>query len=175
MSKKIWTIIIGVGLIVLGAFLVFDPNQTTQNLIYYLGVALLSIGILKIISGIVNKESKKYLTSSISNGILNILFGIILMTTTTLTIKLISVFIGVWLIISSGMQLLTIFGLGNIVPKHIMLVQIVKLVIGIIVITTPVITIVFSGLVMGIILIIIGVYTLINMKEEEKVYKVKIK
>lgn len=174
MSKKIWTIIIGVGLIVLGTFLVIDPNQTTQNLIYYLGVAVLSIGVLKIISGLVNKESKPYLTQSISSGILNILFGIILMTTTTLTIKVISVFIGIWLIISTGLQLLYIFNLGSIIRPN-MYVQIIKLVIGIIVLTTPVITIVFSGLVMGVILIILGVYTLVNMKEEEKVYKVRVK
>lgn len=174
MSKKIWTILIGVGLIVLGLFLVIDPNQTTQNLIYYLGVAFLVIGILKIISGIVNKDSKAYLTNSISNGILNILFGIILMTTTTLTIKVISIFIGIYLIISSGMKLLYILNLGAIL-KPTMYVEIIKLVIGIIVLTTPVITIVFSGLVIGIILIVVGVYTLINMKEEEEVYKVKIK
>lgn len=173
MSKKIWTILIGVGLIVLGTFLVIDPNQTTQNLIYYLGVALLVIGILKIISGIVNKENKTYLTSTISNGVLNILLGIILMTTTTLTIKVISIFIGIYLIISSSSELLFRFNFGSIM-KNNMYVQIIKLILGVIVLTTPVITIVFSGLVMGIILIIIGVYTLINMKDDEE-YKVKIK
>ncbi len=174
MSKKIWTILIGIGLIVLGTFLVIDPNQTTQNLIYYLGVAFLVIGILKIISGLVNKENKAYLTTSISNGVLNILLGVILMTTTTLTIKVISIFIGIWLIISSSMQLLFSFNLGSIM-KHNMYVQIIKLLIGVIVLTTPVVTIIFSGLVIGIILIILGVYTLINMKEEEEIYKVKVK
>ncbi len=175
MSKKIWTIIIGVGLIVLGGFLITKPNQTFESLIYYLGLAILVVGVLKVISGIVNRDNKSYASSSIFNGILNIIFGIILMNTTTLTIKLISVFIGIWLILSAGIQLLYIFNINSLMPRYNMLTEIVKLIIGIIVLTTPVITTVFSGLVVGIILIIIGVYTLINMKEEEKVYKVKVK
>lgn len=174
MSKKIWTIIIGVGLIVLGIFLITEPNQAFESLIYYLGIAILVVGILKIISGIVNRDIKTYSSSSIYNGILNIIFGVILMNTTSLTIKLISVFIGIWLILSAGIQLLYIFNLGAI-AKYNMLTEIVKLIIGIIVLTTPVITTVFSGLVIGIILIVIGVYTLINIKEEEKIYKVKVK
>lgn len=175
MSKKIWNIIIGIGLIILGIFLITKPNQTFESLITYIGVALLVVGIIKIISSIINKDRMLLPGSVIFNGIINILLGTILITTSSVTIKLISLFIGIWLIVSALGKLLFMYNLKGEIIKYNMFVQILKLVIGIIVLTTPVITSIFSGLVLGLILIVIGIWTIVNEKSEEKIYKVRVK
>jgi len=175
MSKRVWNLIIGFGLIILGIFLIIKPDQTFENLIMYIGIALLIVGVLKIVSSIINKQKMLLPGSVIFNGVLNILLGIILITTSSITIKLISIFIGIWLIMSSLSKLLFLYNFKEDIVKYNMFLQILKLIIGIIVLTTPVITSIFSGLVIGIILIVIGIWTIINEKEEEKIYKVRVK
>ncbi len=175
MSKRVWNLIIGLGLITLGIFLIIKPDQTFENLIMYIGITLLIVGVLKIVSSIINKQKMLLPGSVIFNGVLNILLGIILITTSSITIKLISIFIGIWLIMSSFSKLLFLYNFKEDIVKYNMFLQILKLIIGIIVLTTPVITSIFSGLVIGIILIVIGIWTIINEKEEEKIYKVRVK
>ena len=59
--------------------------------------------------------------------------------------------------------------------KKELIIDIIKLVLGILILTTPIISIIFTGLVIGIICVIIGVYNFYDMYSNKKVYKVKIK
>ena len=53
--------------------------------------------------------------------------------------------------------------------------SILKLICGILIITTPILTFIFSGLVLGIIFIFIGLGVIFGVKEEDTVYKVRVK
>ena len=62
-------------------------------------------------------------------------------------------------------------------PKYIkqILTNVAKLILGIIVFTTPIISIIFSGTILGIILIFVGVAIIISCVKTTNTYKVKIK
>lgn len=59
--------------------------------------------------------------------------------------------------------------------KKEIITDLVKLVLGIVILTTPIVSIIFTGTVMGIICVIIGVYNFYDMYSNKSVYKVKIK
>jgi Uncharacterized conserved protein len=175
MSKKIWTYIISALAIIGGIFLIIKPEQSFANLIYYIGIVILVTGILKLLSSLINKS---YLIpeSSVLGGIVNIIFGIILMTNASLSVKIIPTFISIWLILGSIINLLLMFKFKKTYfSEKYLISNIFKLIIGIIVLTTPIISIIFTGTILGIILILIGLFTLFNTKKDTKIYKVKVK
>ena len=49
MSKKIWNFIIGLVLIIGGAILLVNPEQSFSKLVFFVGIVLLLTGIIKII------------------------------------------------------------------------------------------------------------------------------
>lgn len=173
MTKKVWTYIVGILLIVGGVLLFLSPEQTLNNLIYYFGLILLITSIVKILSMLINKLGSYFYFGSI----LNLLFGIILMNNSDMTLRLISIFIGIWLILSASSGLIVILNLKgrNTIDNSLLATNILKLILGIIVLVVPSITSIFTGVLLGIILILIGIYTIFNDKKTTNVYKVKIK
>ena len=176
--KNIWNYVLGFLFILGGVVLIFRPNVSFQNLVYYLGLILLITGIFKIVTSILRHDSFLLPGSFFLGGILNSLFGIILMNNKSAAVNLIPTILGIYLIISGAS------GLGLLInnkryTKNIdtkMLVEnILKLALGIIVMTTPIITVVFVGWVLGLILILIGVGIIFNDYRQKNVYKVKIK
>jgi len=57
----------------------------------------------------------------------------------------------------------------------LIMVSLSVIILGIIVLTTPIITIVFTGVILGIILIVVGIFTIINFHHNDLSYKVKVK
>lgn len=175
MSKKIWSYIIGILCIVGGVYFIISPEESFSNIIYYLGIVLIIVGTLKIVAAVIDRNSLT--ASKIFSGLVNLLFGIILVTNSTMTVKFITIFLGIYLIltsISSLLLLVSISRTGNI-SYELAFQAIVKLILGIIVFTTPIVSIVFSGIVVGVILIVAGVYTIIKESKQKTVYKVKVK
>lgn len=173
--KKIWTYIIGLLCIIGGIFLIVNPGQSISTLIYYVGLVLLATGILKILSSIINK---KYFApdSGFLSGIWNIIFGLILMFNQDLTMSIIPTFIGLWLIITALSNLIVMFNFRKTyLDTKRLITCIVKLIFGIVILTTPILLAVASGVLIGIILIFIGVWTIVSNIKNEKVYKVKVK
>lgn len=177
-SKKIWNYIIAILLILGGIYLIFEPVNASSNLVFYIGLILTIIGVFKVLSSIINKENFLLPGNFLFNGILNTLFGIILMTNSTTTLKIISTIIGIWLIISATSGLALLFNLKNnknTINNNLLVSYILKLIIGIIVLATPIITIILTGWVLGIILVLIGVYMIVNSLSKKSTYSVKIK
>ena len=176
--KNIWNYVLGFLFILGGVVLIFRPNVSFQNLVYYLGLILLITGIFKIVTSILRHDSFLLPGSFLLGGILNSLFGIILMNNKSAAVNLIPTILGFYLIISGAS------GLGLLInnkryTKNIdtkMLIEnITKLFLGIIVLTTPIITVVFVGWVLGLILIAIGCVIIFKDYRQKNVYKVKIK
>ena len=176
MSKKIWSYIIGFLCIIGGVYFILSPKETFSNIVYYLGIVLLITGILKIIAAVVNGKEMNPATR-IFAGLVNALIGIILISNPYMTVKLVTIFIGIYLILTSVSTLfvlLTITRSGSI-SNELVFQAIVKLVLGIIVFTTPIVSIVFTGVIIGTILVIVGIYTVIKESKKEVTYKVKVK
>lgn len=173
--KKIWTYIIGALCILGGIVLIINPTKSLSSLVYYIGLVILISGVLGIISSIINKN---YISenSYFISGIWNAIFGIILMVNKEATIKLIPTFLGIWLIITSLSNLIVAFiNRNNYIDIKQILTNVAKLILGIVVFTTPIISIIFSGTILGIILIFVGVAIIISCVKITNTYKVKIK
>lgn len=176
--KNIWNYVLGVLFLLGGIVLIFNPNVSFQNLVYYVGLVLLITGLFKVITSVINKESLLLPGNYFFGGILNVLFGIILMVNKAAAVNFIPKVIGFWLIIVSASGLALVLNnkrINNELDKKVLIQNIIKLLFGIIVLTTPIITIVFVGWVLGIILIFVGIGIIYKTYAEKNVYKVKIK
>jgi len=173
MKHKIWNYVIGVVLIVLGILFLIQPTKMFAHIIYYLGVCMLIVGILKTLAAFINKDYFNF-DNNIVSGILNAILGIILMANSNWTIKVIPIFIGIWLIANASLSLIFLFRLNNLTDRKLLVSYIIKLFLGIIILATD-ITSVLSGAVIGSILIIVGIGTIITHIREKDVYKVRVK
>lgn len=178
MKKNIWTYIMALLCVVGGVYLIINPEQSFSNIVYYVGLIILISGIFKVIASFINKQSLLLPGNYFLSGILNALFGIILMVNNNAAIKIIPIIIGFWLIINSASNLALVFNLkrsNNTLNNNLLITNILKLILGIVVLTTPIITILFTGYIIGIILILAGIYMIINLLNNKKIYKVKVK
>lgn len=175
MAKKIWTCVIGALFIIAGVFFLINPSQSFNNLIHYVGIVFTIFGILGIVSSLFNKSFVG--NSFFISGILALILGLILVFNGGITIKFISILFAVWLILSSILTMFAsaFFTAGGVLSTRVLITSILKLICGILIITTPILTFVFSGLVLGIIFIFIGIGVIFGVKEEDTVYKVRVK
>ena len=132
---------------------------------------LIVFGLLRILSTMNSEES--YKAYSTVTAVLSIIFGILLIIYRDTTIKIIAGLIGIWFLLS-GISALLLMLKSNMKGK-ILVKPICKIVIGIISLIVPIIPISFAGIIVGVILILAGTSILTTKKEEEVIYKVKIK
>lgn len=168
--------IIAILLIIGGIYLVIKPNMTFQNLIFYVGLIMLIVGISKVLVSITSSLSMLMPGSYFLSGGLTALFGLILMLNKSSAVNIVPKIIGAWLIITSLSNIALYLNL-NSKTKDIkeLIKNIVILVLGILCLTTPIVTIIFVGSVVGLILIAAGIYMIITTYQNKNVYKVKIK
>ena len=176
MFKKSFNYIISFIFIISGLLLIFFPEQSFSNLIYYIGLIMFITGILKLSSAIFTKIYF-YPNSSFLTGLFSIIFGLILMNNTMATINAISTIIGLWLCISALSYLISILCFCKTAfDARVFIKNILKLFFGLMIFLTPIISIVFTGLFIGIILIAIGIGRIIfHIVLYPKKYHVKIK
>ena len=110
-------------------------------------------------------------------GFLNSIFGLILLFNPDVTVKVISIFIGLWFISTALSSLVLVLNIKSrdSLSQSVLVTNVIKLIIGIVVLTTPIISVLFTGIFLGICLIVIGVFVLLGAKSDEKVYKVRVK
>ena len=174
MKEKVLKIIGNLLLILGGFYLIFSPSNTFSSIVYVIGLLLVIYGVIIVVYSLIDKDSLTVFGNVLFSGLINILLGIILMVNKNGTIMMLSRLLGVWLIVKSLFSLSLYYG-SNIKDKKEIITDLVKLVLGIVILTTPIVSIIFTGTVMGIICVIIGVYNFYDMYTNKSVYKVKIK
>ena len=174
MKEKVLKIIGNLLLILGGFYLIFSPSNTFSSIVYVIGLLLVVYGGIIVVYSLIDKDSLTVFGNVLFSGLINILLGIILMVNKNGTIMMLSRLLGVWLIVKSLFSLSLYYG-SNIKDKKEIITDLVKLVLGIVILTTPIVSIIFTGTVMGIICVIIGVYNFYDMYTNKSVYKVKIK
>lgn len=174
MKEKVLKIIGNLLLILGGFYLIFSPSNTFSSIVYVIGLLLVIYGGIIVVYSLIDKDSLTVFGNVLFSGLINILLGIILMVNKNGTIMMLSRLLCVWLIVKSLFSLSLYYG-SNIKDKKEIITDLVKLVLGIVILTTPIVSIIFTGTVMGIICVIIGVYNFYDMYTNKSVYKVKIK
>ena len=174
MKEKVLKIIGNLLLILGGFYLIFSPSNTFSSILYVIGLLLVNYGGIIVVYSLIDKDSLTVFGNVLFSGLINILLGIILMVNKNGTIMMLSRLLGVWLIVKSLFSLSLYYG-SNIKDKKEIITDLVKLVLGILILTTPIISIIFTGTIIGIICVLIGVYNFYDMYTNKSVYKVKIK
>lgn len=174
MSKKIWNYIISILCIILGIYLIFKPVKSFETVVYAVGIILLVEGIIKCILYLA--KNKEATSISLVEGIINIVFGLILVGNPNLTVRVVSIFIGIWFIIKSSADLYEVLSLKkNTISHRNLVICIIKLILGLIILTTPIIATIFTGYLLGVLIAIIGIANIINSIKDKKDYSVKVK
>ena len=171
MSKKIGSYLFGALLILFGVIFIISPESAFETIVLTIGIILIVFGGLKIILAL--KSSNPYASYSVAGSIFSIVFGIILIGNQETAIKIIPIILGIWLLITGITTLLFLLKTNS--DKKLIFRPILKIIVGAIAFTLPVIPIIATGIVLGIILILSGITTIANVKDEEVIYKVKVK
>ncbi len=171
MKDRIWNYIFGVLLIIFGIMFIISAESAFSTIVLVAGIIIIIFSVLKMV--VVLKSDSMLASFSVPSSIIGIIFGIILIGNSDKAIDVLTLVLGLWFLIS-GISSLIILIKANVDSRELSR-PILKIIVGTIAFIAPVIPVVAVGLVIGIVLIIAGVTTFINSKEEEVVYKVKVK
>ena len=170
MDKKA-TYVFGALLIALGVIFILSPKEVFESIVLFGGIGIIVFCVIGIIyTFFFFFSASSYLLGSF---ILGLIFGIILVANTDSAIKVVPVLLGIWLFITG---LSTTLYMSKMNTKLVdMAVPITRLLLGLICFIAPVIPISIVGIYIGIVLVLSGINTITNVKNEEVVYKVKVK
>lgn len=164
-------IILGIIFILFGLLFIFAPQSVFELIVLISGVIVLILSISKILISL--KEKNELSSYGIVTGIFGIIIGIILIIFKQKTVLTVAELVGVYLLISGISSLL--FMLRVNMSSNMFIKPIIKIVIGIISFTMPFVPTMWAGILIGIILVLTGVTIINTKKEEEVIYKVRVK
>ena len=171
MNKKNLNYILGIMLILFGTVFVVSPKATFETIVLAGGIILIIYAIIKIIT--LFRSSNSYVSYSIGSTVFSLLFGLVLVFNTEGAVKIIPMLLGIWLLVSGLSSLLFVLKITK--NKRNIVISIIKVMLGLISFLLPVIPVIATGIFVGIVLVTIGVTTIISNKEDDNIYKVKVK
>ena len=170
MSNNKITNLFGIILIIVGFIFIISPKGVFESIVFVVGITIIAYSAFAILISIFgNNYSSYFITSSI----IGLIFGIILISNTDGAVKIIPILLGLWLFISGLSTTLLMYKSGT--KLSLMTSPITRIILGLICFMTPVIPITFFGIFIGVILVLSGINTVTNSKNEEIVYKVRVK
>lgn len=170
MSKK-GSYILGALLMMFGCLFIFSPTNTFETIVLIAGIIIILFNVIRILFAL--KSDDPYSAYSITGSVVGVIFGFILISSRDTAIKIIPVLLGIWLLITGISSLLFLLKSGA--NSSLIVRPILSIILGAITFAIPVIPVIATGIVMGIVLILAGVTTIVNIKDEEVIYKVKVK
>lgn len=168
-KKNTITYVLGALLIAFGVIFILTPSTAFKSIASAIAIVIILLSVVSIITALNEKNKTPYF---LTTPILGIIFGIIILANKDSAIKIIPILLGIYLLVTSISTLLMIDNNKN---KELMFKTIVKLILGIIFILTPIVPIVITGIIIGIFLVLTGITTITDVKDNEIVYKVKVK
>lgn len=164
-------IFLGIVLILFGVLFIIAPKSVFESIVFISGIIIIIISISKIL--ISEKEKNEFSSYNLVTGIFGIIIGIILIIFKEKTVLTVAELIGVFMLISGISSLL--FMLRSNMTGTVLVKPIIKIVIGLVAFTMPFIPTMWAGIIIGILLVLTGATIITTKKEEEIVYKVKVK
>ena len=171
MNNKTITYIMGAVLIALGVIFIISPKNTFESIVLFGGIAIIAFSSIGILLSFFGKDASS--SYYIGSSVLGLIFGIILVINTDSAVKIIPILLGIWLFISGLSTTMFMSKTGSSLVS--MTTPITRMILGLICFIAPVIPISIVGIYIGIVLVLSGINTITNVKNEEVVYKVKVK
>ena len=171
MNNKKLTYVFGGLLIALGIIFIMSPKSVFESIVLFGGITIIAFSVLGILISFFGKDAGS--SYFIGSSVLGLIFGIILVSNTDSAVKTIPVLLGLWLFISGLSTTIYMSKMGSSLVS--MTSPITRMILGLICFVAPVIPISIVGIFIGVVLVLSGVNTITNVKNEEIVYKVKVK
>ena len=171
MKDNSTNIFLGIIIIIFGLVFLIAPESVFASIILIAGILIIIFGLLKVLGAM--KEDSNYKAYTTVSAIFSIVFGALLIIYRDTTIIVLAELVGIWFLLSGIFTLLMM--LKSNIKDKLLAKPIIKILIGIVTLTIPALPIKIAGIMIGIILILAGLSILTTKKEEEVIYKVKIK
>lgn len=164
-------VFLGVLIIIFGLVFLIAPESVFASIVLIAGILIIIFGLLKILGAM--KEDSSYKAYTIVSAIFSIVFGVLLIIYRDTTVKILAEFVGIWFLLSGIFTLLMM--LKSNIKGKLLSKPIIKIIIGLVALIIPVLPIKIAGIMIGVILILAGLSVITTKKEEEVIYKVKVK
>jgi uncharacterized membrane protein HdeD (DUF308 family) len=110
----------GIIMLVLSLFVLINPEGTLKTVAFYIGIGFLISGIILVIRNIPGKNAENFLNWNLTEGIADLILGILLIIAPLAMAALIPIIIGIWAAIYSIIMIIdSVKGTGNSVMKLI--------------------------------------------------------
>lgn len=172
MERKNSSFITGVLFIVFGIMFILSPKSVFESIVYFAGLVVVVHGLLKIYFSV--KSTNPYASLYTTGAILSVMFGFILIANRDIAVNVIPVILGGFLLVTSLPTF--IFLVKSNSNRKLIIKSLLKVLVGFCALALPILPVTIFGIVLGVVLILSGVTTIMNFKQEEEViYKVRVK
>lgn len=126
--------------VALGVVLIMFPESIAKTLIYTIATIVIAVGVIKIISYFLKREQAGYSSAGIVSGLIFIVIGLFILTSTKIIISVIPFVMGVCILISAYSKLQYVLQLSkytNEKNRGMLLAAIITFILGIVLIFNP--------------------------------------
>ena len=157
------SIIFSIVLILIGLFLLINPETTLHAISYVIGIGLIVWGLVPTLQALSNKENESYMQIGLILGVFAILFGIFVVLTPNFIGSIIPFVLGIWMIINGIIKLSYSVTLNkNSNATNAIIISLVITVCGLILVFNPFGGAKFMTQILGISLIVYSVLDLVE-------------
>ena len=162
---KNWWLVLAKGIfaIIFGLIALFYPDITLYTLITFFGLFAIAGGLFLAVASVINAKHNAYWGFWLTEGLLDILIGIVIIAYPEITIKIFIIIFGVWALISGVMHLINARKLrGVLINKNVHIINgVIAVLFGILLLFNP-----FGGgialtMLIGIFALIYGIFSVI--------------
>lgn len=144
MQNKWWIPLLkGIVFIILGVLSLMHPLNALLTLGAYIGYVSIFTGILYFIYYFTNKNEQEFTSWFLLEGLLDIVFGIVILSNPTRTAEVLPLLLGFWIILLGIVQISGGFALGKIYPKGkiwLLILGVLSIIFGFMIVNSPVIS-----------------------------------
>ena len=133
---KVENILTALLYVALGVVLIMFPESIAKTLIYTIATIVIAVGVIKIISYFLKREQAGYSNAGIVSGLIFIVIGLFILTSTKIIISVIPFVMGVCILISAY-SVLQLSKYTNEKNRGMLLAAIVTFILGIVLIFNP--------------------------------------
>lgn len=137
---KVENILTALLYVALGVVLIMFPESIAKTLIYTIATIVIAVGVIKIISYFLKREQVGYSNAGIVSGLIFIVIGLFILTSTKIIISVIPFVMGVCILISAYSKLQYVLQLSkytNEKNRGMLLAAIITFILGIVLIFNP--------------------------------------
>ena len=137
---KVENILTALLYVALGVVLIMFPESIAKTLIYTIATIVIAVGVIKIISYFLKREQAGYSNAGIVSGLIFIVIGLFILTSTKIIISVIPFVMGVFILISAYSKLQYVLQLSkytNEKNRGMLLAAIITFILGIVLIFNP--------------------------------------